>query len=125
MSISPQVIINCKAGGTCLGGNAYNVYYYAQLHGVPDETCQPYEAKDPKNATCSAIQKCKNCVPPSSERPQGYCWGQSKYPVWKVAEFGRASGVTQMKAEIYNRGPISCGIMSTAGFVAYTGGIYA
>jgi len=29
-----------------------------------------------------------------------------------------------MKAEIYARGPIGCGMMSTPGFKAYSGGVY-
>ena len=35
MTLSPQVIINCKAGGSCNGGNPKEVYVYAHKNGVP------------------------------------------------------------------------------------------
>ena len=47
MTLSPQVIINCKAGGSCNGGNPAEVYVYAEKNGIPEETCQAYEAKNP------------------------------------------------------------------------------
>lgn len=41
-----------------------------------------------------------------------------------VSEYGNVVGAKQMKAEIYSRGPIACGIMVTDDFVKYEGGIY-
>ena len=58
LSLSPQVIINCKAGGSCNGGNAGGVYAYAKAHGIPEESCQNYVAKNPDKFSCSNIQKC-------------------------------------------------------------------
>ena len=34
------------------------------------------------------------------------------------------AGVSAMMAEIYQRGPIACGVAVTSGFLAYTGGIF-
>ncbi len=34
-SISPQVVINCKAGGSCSGGNPFDVYAYGHNSGLP------------------------------------------------------------------------------------------
>lgn len=36
MTLSPQVIINCQAGGSCNGGNPGEVYVYANRHGIPE-----------------------------------------------------------------------------------------
>jgi cathepsin X len=35
MSLSPQVMINCKVGGDCGGGSPIDVYAYANKFGVP------------------------------------------------------------------------------------------
>lgn len=115
ITLSPQVIVNCKAGGSCNGGNPGEVYTYAHQNGIPEETCQAYVAKNPDQFSCSNIQKCQNCAPPSGAKPgdKGNCWAQPKYPVWKVTQYGRVSGADKMKAEIFARGPISCGIEAT------------
>ena len=42
-----------------------------------------------------------------------------------VSEHGRLHGSRAMKAEIFKRGPISCGISATAKLDAYSGGIFA
>lgn len=121
MTLSPQVIINCKAGGSCNGGNPKEVYVYAHKNGIPEETCQAYLAKNPASFSCSDIQKCENCAGFDADAK---CWAQKRYPVWKVTEYGGVSGADKMKAEIYKRGPISCGIDATIKLDKYTGGIF-
>lgn len=43
---SIQVLINCGTAGTCNGGdsNAANAWVYR--NGIPDVTCQQYQAKN-------------------------------------------------------------------------------
>ena len=100
MTIAPQVILNCKAGGTCQGGNPIQVYAFAHTRGVSEETCQNYVAKNPEAYTCSDIQRCGNCAQPKGEKPgaTGNCWAQKSYPIWKVTEYGAISGADKMKA---------------------------
>ena len=45
INLSPQVIINCRGGGSCNGGNPGGVYEYIHSNGIPDETCQNYEVR--------------------------------------------------------------------------------
>ncbi len=73
MALSPQVVLNCRAGGSCHGGTPGAVYEFAEKYGVrgtalshlneffyiiltppkiPDETCQPYDATDHEPVEC-------------------------------------------------------------------------
>lgn len=127
VALSPQVIINCEAGGDCGGGNPLGVYEFGNENGIPEDSCQNYLAEN-GDGTCSAIDQCKTCVPPvpaADESGQDTCSAVTTFPKWYVSEYGSVSGINNMKAEIYARGPIGCGIDATDQFLAYTGGIYS
>lgn len=120
--LSPQVLINCNGGGTCEGGNPSGVYEYGAQNGIPDQTCQAYQAKD---LECQPLGVCENCHPTNSSFSPGKCEAQKDFPLYHVGDYGSVSGIHKMKAEIYARGPIGCGVDATSKFEAYTGGIYS
>ncbi|KAK9808537.1 hypothetical protein WJX73_006068 [Symbiochloris irregularis] len=137
--LSPQVLINCHGGGTCHGGNPYAVYEYLAAKGLPDETCQNYEATD---GQCLPFGTCENCFPSDGPELQGKrpskCQAVLNYSRYGVSEYGllmsgpatdkngiQVSKVQMLKAEIFKRGPIACGMHVTEAFAAYTGGIYS
>lgn len=122
VTLSPQVVINCHSGGSCNGGNPAGVYELAYNKGIPDDTCQNYEAINPAEFNCSGMNVCKNCEPPT--HPEGRCWEVLNYTNYRVSEYGSVSGAFNMKMEIFKRGPIGCGIQATPKFENYTGGIY-
>lgn len=62
---------------------------------------------------------CKNCKPDGSN-----CFIPEEYRVFGVEEFGNVSGEAAMLQEIYQRGPIACGIGLPESLESYTGGIY-
>ena len=61
IALNPQVLINCKAGGTCNGGNPGIVYEFAHTHGIPDSSCFNYEGVDYPN-TCDPFNVCRDCL---------------------------------------------------------------
>eukprot|EP00096_Caligus_rogercresseyi_P003164 TRINITY_DN157_c0_g2_i1.p1 TRINITY_DN157_c0_g2~~TRINITY_DN157_c0_g2_i1.p1 ORF type:complete len:630 (+),score=116.89 TRINITY_DN157_c0_g2_i1:138-2027(+) len=129
LALSPQVIINCKAGGDCNGGNPDIVYDFANKIGVPDLTCQLYEAKN--NGPVQDCSKpdlfvCRDCTwPPPKPGQHGKCWPKQNFKRYFVQEHGNVRGAEDIKKEIWKRGPIGCGIHVTPEFEKYRGGIYS
>ena len=116
IQLAPQVLINCNGGGTCGGGDPGGVYDYIHQNGIPDETCQNYEAKDGK---CEPLGVCETCDPSNN------CTKVDRHPTYWVGDYGSVRGADNMKAEIFARGPIGCGIDATSKLEAYTGGIFS
>lgn len=124
VQLSPQVLIHCVTGPKhsgghcrgCYGGNQIAAYDYIAQHGVPDETCQSYEAKG-DGTQCTALNICRDC-------DYRGCWAVENPPLWFVEEHGQVSGEQEMMAEISARGPIGCTIADPPSLRAYTGGIY-
>lgn len=120
VTLSVQNVIDCGGAGTCHGGWDSGVYEYAAAKGIPPDTCNTYLAVDQE---CNAKNSCFTCWP----RPDGTssCKRIKDYKRLVVKEHGRVQGREAMKAEIYARGPISCGIDATQGLDNYNGGVYA
>ncbi|EFJ51025.1 hypothetical protein VOLCADRAFT_120530 [Volvox carteri f. nagariensis] len=114
--LSVQNIIDCGHAGSCNGGDDRMVYVYANKHGIPPDTCNLYVAH---NQQCHDKEQCYTCWPDEG------CIPVYEYKRLTVSEYGRLKGAHQMKAEIFRRGPISCGVDATDNMDSYTGGVYA
>jgi len=110
---SIQAIINCGDAGDCNGGYDADAYSWVEKNGVPDVTCQQYQAK---NMRCGDLSLCENCS------PSGGCVQVKKYPKIGISQHGGVSSDSRIEAEIAARGPVSCGINAIP-LEDYTGGI--
>ena len=119
--LSPQVLLDCKDEnlGTCRGGSALGAYAFIKDNGITDVTCSPYEGVDDNywaELSCDQIM-CRYC-----DR-----FGTCKFvngTKYQISEYGSVIGESQMKAEIYSRGPIACSVYAhSKPFDEYSGGV--
>jgi len=134
INLAVQHILNCADVGSCYGGSVDGPYQW--LHGISQrtgsgisyETSQPYSACSSDvhyglcpsgNWKCSAENVARTCA---TFPPSGKCVGLTKYPNVTISDYGSISGAAAMQKEIFNRGPITCGV-DAAPILEYTGGI--
>jgi len=109
--------LNCDSYDQgCHGGDPITAYRYIHENGIPEETCQLYEATghDTGNS-CEDIDVCMNCAPGKG------CSAQKQYDKYYVSEYGLVNGTEAMMKEISERGPIACTVAVTPEFEAYDG----
>ena len=102
-------------------------------NGLPDETCQNYEATD--DFSCNPTGVCETCSPgpggPGS--PGGKCTKIDNEELWTLESYGyvlsgdshtdkfgvKVSDADRLKAEIFANGPLACGIHATPELEAF------
>jgi len=134
IDLSVQHILNCGDVGSCHGGSVDGPYQW--LHqiskstgsGIAYDTENPYMACSSESDagfcphadwTCKPENVARTC---STFPPQGFCAALDRYPNATVSDYGSISGQAAMQKEIFNRGPISCGVDALP-LLKYTGGI--
>lgn len=130
--LSRQTYLNCgmQLGFSygCGGGEPEEVYEYMKQHGIPEEGCQIYTAKD-HNTThgnmnhCAKEEICHNCM--SGKTPE--CWAIEKPILWHSTGYGEvpSKNVRAIMEEVYQHGPVVCGLASYDDFdYNYRGGIW-
>jgi len=135
IDLSVQHILNCANVGSCYGGSVDGPYQWIYSissstgSGISYETSNPYIACSSdsnfglckgQDWSCSDLNVARTC----STFPEdgGVCVGLPKYPNVTISDYGSISGAAAMQSEIFNRGPITCGIDGAA-IVEYTTGI--
>ena len=119
IQLSIQFLLNCQFGGSCMGGDHLAAYKSIKEYGnIPFEDCMVYQAcssdsneiacANKPDFTCDPLNVCRTCDTFSSHG--GKCVPIHYYPNATIASFGSVKGVDNMKNEIFNNGPIACGI---------------
>merc|ERR1719188_1333489 len=122
INLAVQHILNCGNIGSCHGGSIDGVYQWLMEisktgTGISYESTQPYMACSSESTegfcpdgdwTCKPVNIARTCG--SFDHEGGACTGLSHFPNATISDYGSISGAKAMMKEIYNRGPISCGI---------------
>merc|ERR1711968_65156 len=132
INLSVQHIQNCGGVGSCHGGSIDGPYQWlaGYKNGISYETSNPYLACSSESRegicpgqdwSCTKINVARTC---STFPPYGTCRPIVEYPSVTISDYGSISGAEAMKKEIFNRGPIACGI-DAGPILNYTTGISA
>ena len=126
IDLSVQHLLYCGDAGSCYGGDVVGPFAWMSTVAMAYETSNPYLAcsSDSSEGMCGALAygcnpltTAKTC--PTFGQP---CVGLTHYPNATLSNYGSISGAAAMQAEIYARGPISCGVDAEQ-ILDYTKGI--
>lgn len=101
-------------GDGCAGGEAWEVYQFVLEHGIVDASCNSYQARD---LDCNPWARCRTCAPPR-------CKPVPLYTRYRIMAFDGVKGEKNMMKEIFQRGPIVCGIALSDAFWNYREGVF-
>jgi cathepsin X len=127
-----QNLLNFKdriSGGGCNGGDSSRAYKFIHNYGISDDTCAPFMGVDFARGFTVADMYTKEDV----QAHQCYlcAWDgnclfvpRNHYDLYGADEYGQVIGIDAVKAEIFARGPVSCGLNSEPNeFNFYQGGV--
>eukprot|EP00933_Yihiella_yeosuensis_P075376 TRINITY_DN8473_c0_g1_i1.p1 TRINITY_DN8473_c0_g1~~TRINITY_DN8473_c0_g1_i1.p1 ORF type:complete len:663 (+),score=153.12 TRINITY_DN8473_c0_g1_i1:85-2073(+) len=132
VQLSVQHVLNCGNVGSCHGGTVDGPYQWLKRlsdktgSGISYYTSQPYLACSSENNdgfcthvdwSCNAENTARTCATFGEK-----CVGLDHYPNATISDYGSIAGKDAIMKEIYNRGPISCGI-DAGRLLKYTSGI--
>ncbi len=109
---SVQSIIDQDMGGSCLGGDASEMYELNKTLRIPLETCNIYKSHNPAQFSQDQSKLCHFFDHNNEQRfIKDYVYFQTKN--WQ-----RVQGVEQMKLALRD-GPIACSIQVIDSFLGY------
>lgn len=132
VQLSVQHVLNCGGVGSCHGGTVDGTYQWIDSissktgSGISYYTSNPYVAcsSESKEGFCPSVDTSCNAL--NTARTCGTfgeaCVGLDRYPNATISDYGAISGESAMTSEIFNRGPIACGIDASK-ILDYTSGI--
>ncbi|KAG8457832.1 hypothetical protein KFE25_005101 [Diacronema lutheri] len=111
---SVQALINCGDAGSCYGGDSLAAFAWIhRVGGLPDVTCQQYQARNVYNASspecASGEALCHTCAIDFATRTST-CAAVRAYTRIGVASFGTVDAEPDIMAEVHARGPVACHI---------------
>jgi cathepsin X len=124
IELSAQHLLNCLPNQRRCGypGSAHAAYEYVAKHGIPDESCAPYENT---NHTCDALHLCAK-LNATAKRING--GGNPLQPVndpvlyYVDSNTHVPNNITAIQEAIFS-GPVTAGIHVSGALRNYTGGI--
>jgi len=133
VTLSVQNVLNCGIGNCEQGGSLYEVYMFAHTHGITEYGCNLYLAESGKNdiyladsgkegPKCDGTNVCRNCWGTADIYN---CFEPTAYKKWYAKEHGWVTGASDMKKEIFARGPLACSLyVSDKFYFNYKGGVW-
>ena len=111
LELSQQDIVSCDYKNLkCRGDRLDNTWKYLETVGTCSLACKPYTAGYGNVDACST--RCTNSMIP-------FLRYRAKPGSWKIM-----NNPTQIKLEIYTKGPVSAGMATFEDFTTYEGGVY-